>query len=154
MFGLDMSIIKIGMILAIVSILAGGFYSYSNMKADLAVSEQNNKVLDEVITTQKLTIETQQKAYKIISVLNEELNTVKEQQQQEIRDLNNKFNVKVNGESRDFGAIARARPETISRIINNATKKVQRCFEIASGAPLNDGETNSECKNLIGSSTQ
>lgn len=43
----------------------------------------------------------------------------------------------------DLGALAYARPGLVENIINNATKEAGRCFELLSGAPLNDDERNS-----------
>lgn len=53
----------------------------------------------------------------------------------------------------DLGALAAAKPALVGRILNGASKKAFRCFEIASGAALTDKERsakngkafNSEC---------
>ena len=71
--------------------------------------------------------------------------------------LENKFNKRSkNFGTRDIGKLAEVKPALIERIINNATKKVLRCFEIASGSPLTEKEinatkksqTNQECPSI------
>lgn len=68
--------------------------------------------------------------------------------------LVDKFNKRsINFGTRDIGKLAEVKPTLIERIINNATKNVLRCFEIASGSPLTHDElgarkksqTNQEC---------
>jgi plasmid maintenance system antidote protein VapI len=53
----------------------------------------------------------------------------------------------------DIGALAAAKPVLVERVINTASNKAFRCFELESGAPLTDNERsakngkafNSEC---------
>lgn len=53
----------------------------------------------------------------------------------------------------DLGALASAKPALVQRVVNTASDKVNRCFEILSNAPLTDKERsakngkafNSEC---------
>jgi len=53
----------------------------------------------------------------------------------------------------DIGALAAAKPGLVERVINNASSKAMRCFELESGAPLTEQERsaknakafNSEC---------
>jgi plasmid maintenance system antidote protein VapI len=53
----------------------------------------------------------------------------------------------------DIGALAAAKPALVERVINTASNKAFRCFELESGAPLTDNERsakngkafNSEC---------
>jgi len=55
--------------------------------------------------------------------------------------------------SHDIGALAVAKPGLVGRVINGATAKVNRCFELETGAELTDNEReaknakafNSEC---------
>ncbi len=42
----------------------------------------------------------------------------------------------------DIGALAVARPNSVERIINGASRKAFRCFELESGAELTDNERN------------
>ena len=61
--------------------------------------------------------------------------------------LEKKFNkVSKNLGTRDIGKLAANKPELIEKIINNATKNVMRCFEVAAGAPLTEAEINANKK--------
>lgn len=42
----------------------------------------------------------------------------------------------------DIGALAVARPDSVERIVNGASRKAFRCFELESGAELTDNERN------------
>ena len=69
----------------------------------------------------------------------------------DIRSQNNKLRTRLG--KHDLGALGVAKPGLVERVLNNASKKVNRCFEILSGAALNDTERsakngkafNSEC---------
>lgn len=128
-----------------------GMWWVSNLKADLAISEQNNKVLTQSVEDQKAVILQKETDIKQIQSINETLVDQKEFLQKEVENLNEKFKVSANGQSRDFGAITRAKPAIINKIIDKASEKVNRCFELATGAKLNEGEKNDECKELVNS---
>ena len=69
----------------------------------------------------------------------------------EIRSQNSQLRNRLG--KHDIGALAVAKPALVERVLNNASSKVNRCFEIVSGAPLTDNERsakngkafNSEC---------
>ena len=68
-----------------------------------------------------------------------------------IRSQNNQLKDRLG--KHDLGALAAAKPALVERVVNNASAKVNRCFEIVSGAPLTEKERsakngkafNSEC---------
>jgi len=150
------SAIKVVAILVIVLVVAGGLYYITNLKANLAVSEMNNKTLKDCIEQQQKLMDQMQKDIAQIQQVNSELTEVAEKQRQEVQDLTNRFNVNARGESRDFGALAAAKPAVIERAINRGTKNALRCLEIASGAPHTEEELNArklseinrECPNI------
>ena len=69
----------------------------------------------------------------------------------EIRQQNNQLRDRLG--KHDIGALAAAKPALVERVINGASSKAMRCFEIESGAPLTEEERyaknakafNSEC---------
>lgn len=140
-------------ILIVVGILAGGLFYVSNMKAALAQSEENSRKLQESVQQQQAVLEQKTKEIALIQNLNSKLNEQNQKLQADIDNLNERFNVSANGTSRDFGDITRAKPGLINKIIDRATDNVNRCFEIASGAPIEEGEKNNECQELINSLT-
>lgn len=64
-------------------------------------------------------------------------------------ELRRRFNQDIEGMRRDFGKKAKQETEKMTVVINQASDKVARCFELSTGAPLVPGETNSECPELI-----
>jgi hypothetical protein len=76
---------------------------------------------------------------------------------QDIRKSNSELRNRLG--KHEIGVLAAAKPKLVERIINNASNKAFRCFEIISGAPLTDNEMrskdgksfNSECPWLYNS---
>jgi gas vesicle protein len=143
------SLIKMLVILAIVGILAGGAWYVTGLRADLAVSEENNKKLEDGIKQQQVLIEQMKNDFEMIQKTNEVLQAQNEKQRQDINNLQTKFN--------DFGSRAAANPEAAAKAMNRGTANALRCVELASGAPLNEKEkqakspkeANRECPALI-----
>ena len=143
------SLIKMLVILAIVGILAGGAWYVTGLRADLAVSEENNKKLEDGIKQQQALIEQMKNDFEMIQKTNEVLQAQNEKQRQDINNLQTKFN--------DFGSRAAANPEAAAKAMNRGTANALRCVELASGAPLNEKEkqakspkeANRECPALI-----
>lgn len=69
----------------------------------------------------------------------------------QIREQNNELKNRLG--KHDIGALAAAKPKLVERVINTASEKAFRCFELESGAPLTEKERsatdgkafNSEC---------
>jgi TolA-binding protein len=145
------SAIKAVVYLAIVVIIAVGFYFVTNLKADLATSEINNQKLQDALQTQKDLIESMQRDIAQMQKINKELAEQNEKQKQDVVTLTTKFS------KRDFGALAAEKPAVVEKLINRGTANVMRCLELASGASLNEKElsaktpteANRECPGLI-----
>jgi hypothetical protein len=116
----------------------------------------NNKTLKDGIEQQQKLIEQMQKDVAQIQEINADLANEADRQKKEMRDLVDRFNVNARGESRDFGAIAAARPGVVERLVNRGTASAMRCLAIASGAPHTEAElaaktsseVNRECPSL------
>ena len=150
------SIIKLVMVVIIVTILAGGFYYVTGLRADLAVSEINNQKILEAVDMQQAAIQQMRAEQESIRAANEELaNTVKSANR-DMSALKDRFSTNADGTARDFGQLAVAKPQSIERAINRGTTRALRCIEIASGAPLTDeerrantpSEINKECPSI------
>lgn len=150
MFGFG-SAVKALFYLIIAIIIAGGLWYVINLKADLAVSEQNNLKLQDGIKQQQLLIESMQKDIEQIQKTNKELQEQNAKQKADTDALAKKF------DKRDFGAFVNSNPDVGEKLINRGTTNAMRCLELASGAPLNDKEksaknpteANRECPSLI-----
>lgn len=136
-------------IAAIVSSVLGALWYITNLKADLATSEANNELLQIAAEQQSAVIQQQLTDINAVKATNVELSRSVAALQADLDELNNRFEISANGLSRDFGKITRAKPALVNKIINRATDNVNRCFELATGAPLEEGETNSECEALV-----
>lgn len=130
------------------SILAGLWY-ISNLQANLAISEENNKKLTTAVQDQQVLIDNQVKDIESIQNTMVAINEQRIELQNKLNELDEKFNISANGTSRDFGKITRAKPSLINKIIDKATDNANRCFELATGSPIKEGEKNSECQDLI-----
>ena len=141
--------IRLVVILVIVLLLAGGVWYVTGLRADLAVSEENNKKLENGIMEQQLLINQMKEDVVAIQKSNEELQAQNDKQKKDLDNLQNKFS--------DFGARAAANAEAATKAINRGTANALRCLELASGAPLNEKEkqakspkeANRECPPLI-----
>ena len=143
------SVVKILSYLGIVIIVAGGLWYAMNLKAELATSEANNKILEKSLSDQSAVIEQMRVDIAQIQSINEEVNAELGRQRQEVNNLINKFNVNAKGESRDIGKIAVKKPRAMERLINRGTKNALRCLEIATGAERTEKEINAKKESEI-----
>ena len=150
------SIIRLVLVVITVAILAGGFYYVTGLRADLAVSEINNQKMLQAVDLQQAAIQQMRAEQEAIRAANEELaNTVKSANR-DMSALKDRFTTNADGTTRDIGALAVAKPESIQRAINRGTTNALRCIEIASGAPLTEqerrantpSEINKECPSI------
>lgn len=148
MFGIG-NVIKIISILVIVLVIGVGLYYVTELKANLAIAQQNEQLLKESIQSQQELIESMKEDIADIQQTNNELIEQDEKHKEEMKNLTDKFNVNAKGEARDFGALASAKPGVIERLVNRGTSNAMRCLEIASGAPLTEKELNAKTSSEI-----
>lgn len=153
MFGTDTIVKYVVIGLLAVAALIGANH-LMNLKADLAVAQQNTERLKESAILQGQVIAKQEREIMQKESLTEDLQKRNAELDKQVKELDRKFNVKANGNSRDFGSIAAAKPELVNKLVDKASANVNRCFEIATGAKLKEGESNAECKDLANSGTK
>lgn len=144
------SAIKIIVIGLIVSVIAGGMWYVSNLQANLAISQENQKKLESAVATQNEAMNSLQADLKKQQQINSELNTKLQLASKDTKALEEKL------KQVDLGKIAQSKPVSIERAINRGSVNALRCIELASGAPLNERERNAktpkelnpECPNL------
>lgn len=152
MFGAG-AIIKAVAYLLIVTMLLGGAYYVTGLRAELAVSQENERKLQDGIVKQQETIAQMQADIAAIQEANKKLDEQNRQLQKDSDALASKF------DKRDFGALAASKPKVIEKLVNRGTVNAMRCLELASGAPLTEDEKNAksptqanrECPALIDS---
>ena len=141
MFGTE-QIAKLITVVVIAVVAVGGIWYVSNLKADLAISEENAKQLTTAVETQKEVIEGIKQDQLAINKINDDLRSVIKSQSEDMGALRDRFEKSANGEKRDFGKAAANNPAGIERAVNRGTVNALRCIEIASGSPLTEVEKN------------
>jgi DNA repair exonuclease SbcCD ATPase subunit len=148
MFGL-LGVIKPILISGVVLSGVMSFWYITDLKANLAVSQQNEQILKGSIEEQKNYIDNLQNDIAEIKDINERIYQEREKLAQQVESLKSKFNESANGDPRDFGYLAASKPKLIERVINNASKNAARCIEIATGSPLTQKEIDAKLKSEI-----
>jgi TolA-binding protein len=141
MFGVG-GAIKAIVALVIVLIVAVSGYFLINLKADLAIAQENSKKLEEGVRLQQEAMAQMKADQEKIRELNNELNTTIKLQNKDMENLKDRFSTNAAGDKRDFGKTAAAKPTSLERAVNRGTVNALRCLEIASGAPLTEAEKN------------
>lgn len=135
--------------LILTSILLAAGWWITGLRADLAIRENNERILSDSVKQQQETIKQIQADQARIAQSNAELSGVIRMQNRDLDDLRNRFNTNAKGESRNFGSTAAAKPEAAQRAVNRGTINAYRCMEIASGAPLTPDELKAQTPSEI-----
>ena len=136
--------IKIAIILAVLSLAGGGFVYVKGLQADLATSEANNLVLENIKAEQDAVIEQMKKDFEAINKAKAELETALEAAEKDNKNLASKF------AKYDIALWGMQNPEAAEKTINRAVRHVNRCIEIASGAPVEPKDFyNRQCEQLM-----
>jgi len=126
-------------LLVIMAMMAGiGYWYYTDTQKRLAILQENNAKLEIAVQTKEQALESLQadyeKASAELATLNEQYISIRRQNQQ----LADKL------QEIDLTAAAIANAEGIERAVNRGTENAGRCFELLSGAELNEKERNAE----------
>jgi len=128
---------------------AGGYFYTQMLEAKLEAQEQKTQRALEVAEEQKVTMERMQADIQKMTEIQQELNTKIIAAEQNVVNLNNKFDTDSNGQARDIGRKAIEDPVKWSIKINRATKDALRCNELVTGAEVLPDEKNSQCPELV-----
>jgi len=120
------------------SIGFAGYKTWNNMQAKIEVLKENNAKLNVAVETQTATISTMESD--IIRV-NKQLDKVNKELRR-TRTRNKILLKKI--QKHDIGMLGEAKPDLVERVVNNASEKALRCFEIISGAELRMEEKNAK----------
>ena len=148
MFGIG-GAIKAIVALVLVVVIAGGLWYVTGLRADLAVSQENEKKMVAAVEQQQAVIAQIQEDQRKINQINAELTDTIRKQNKDMQSLQDRFTTSANGEARDFGGMAAVKPKSIEKAINNGTINAMRCLEIASGAELTEKEKNAKLPSEI-----
>lgn len=137
-----------GIMLIVMCAMGGlGYWYYNDTQEKLATLHENNAKLETAVAISEETVSTLRADF---AKANEELQKVNNEFR-DIRAQNNVLSKKL--AKHDLSELGSKKPGLVGRIINNASQKAGRCFEILSGAELTEKEIgakngkafNSEC---------
>jgi hypothetical protein len=138
---------KLAGVMALISfVMAGAFYWYYNDTQErMSILNANNAKLEVAIQISEDAVTSLQESY---AKANEELTKVNSEFAS-IRQQNRVLSDKLG--RHDIGNLAENKPGLVERVINGASIKAGRCFELLSGAPLTDKEKEAENGNSFNS---
>ena len=120
-------------------VMGGVFYWYYNDTQErLSILNANNAKLEVAVQISEDAVTSLQESY---AKANEELTKVNTEFTA-IRQQNRVLSDKLG--RHDIGNLAENKPGLVERVINGASIKAGRCFELLSGAPLTDKEKEAE----------
>ncbi len=133
--------------LVIVVILSGFYWYFSWSQTQLTTLRENNAKLEIALQTNEDAIKSLQEDYSRANTEIARVNTELSDARLQNRQLQDRLS------KHEIGALAESKPGLVENIVNNATEKSARCFELLSGAELtekeraakNGKEFNSEC---------
>ena len=112
---------------------AGGAYTYvTNLQKTAEIHRLNAERLEVAVAQNEEALRVQKENYEALQKNLEEVN----EEFQAARAQNSVLTTKL--AEHDLNALAAERPDSITRLVNRGKKNAGRCFEILSGAPLND----------------
>jgi len=126
-------------IIGIVSSIGfAGYVTWNKMQAKIEVLKENNAKLNVAVETQTVTISAMENDMKRV---NKQIDTVNKELRR-TRTRNKVLLKKI--QAHDLGMLGEAKPELVERVVNNASERALRCFELISGADLTMRERNAK----------
>ena len=120
--------VKQGIISAVVflCIIIGVTFYIQSLRADLEKSERNNQLLQQSIEQQSLTIDQMEQSYSKILNLNAEIS----ENINKVNDNIRKYQNTVTQKTDQLSKVAIGKSSLTEKIINDATTKQLKCFEL------------------------
>lgn len=136
--------LKIAIILVILSAAGGGFVYVKGLQADLATSEANNLILENIKSEQDAVIKQMKEDFEAINKAKAQLETALANAEKDNKELASKF------AKYDIALWGMEDPTATQKTINRAVRHVNRCMELASGsAVVQDDFFNRQCRELV-----
>lgn len=133
------------LMIVMAAMVAGGYWYYNDTQARIATLTENNAKLETAVATSEATIDALQADYAKMAATNEELNS-------KFANIRRQNQVLADKLSRhDLGVLGASKPGLVERVINGASDKAGRCFELLSGAELTEKEQNAKNANAFNS---
>ena len=133
------------LMIVMAAMTAGGYWYYNDTQERMAILQQNNAKLETAVMTSEATIDALQADYAAMQATNQQLND-------EFANIRRQNQVLADKLSRhDLGVLGSNKPGLVERVINGASEKAGRCFELISGAELTESEQNAKNANAFNS---
>ena len=131
---------KLAGVMALLMFVMGGvfYWYYNDTQERLSILNANNAKLEVAVQISEDAVTSLQESY---AKANEELTKINTEFTA-IRQQNRVLSDKLG--RHDIGNLAENKPGLVERVINGASIKAGRCFELLSGAPLTDKEKEAE----------
>ena len=146
---------KLAGVLLILMFAMGGimYWYYNDTQKKIATLHENNAKLETATKVQKQAIAEMEHQVELTAAIAKQTQEQLVESRKKIEVINNKFNKqsKLLG-SRDIGKLAISKAKVITKIVDNASANILRCFEIVSGKPLTEKEKNAEKPSQLNSS--
>jgi len=131
---------KVALVMGLIILVMGGvgYWYYQDSQATIATLQQNNAKLEQNLELSERAVDTLERN---IDSSNQQISTLNNTLA-ETRSQNNELAERL--EKHNLGILAKRKPGLVERVVNNASEKAGRCFEILSGAELTEKEKNAE----------
>jgi uncharacterized protein HemX len=146
--------LKVALALGLAGAVAGGWFYVQSLRSDLEAQQAQTARAMDVVNQQAATLDQLQKDIARVQTITTDLNKKMQAAEKSVRDLDTKFSQNSAGKPRDIGADAASKPDAVEKIINRASRDAIRCGELVTGAEPKPGETNSQCPELVPSTTE
>lgn len=131
--------LKSVIVYVVVALLIGGYFFWSQKK----ISNQADTIskYETAIDLQNKTINNLHADIEQIKKINNDLIKIERESAANASELSDKL--------RKLESVAKTNPSVVEKIINDAAKDRNRCFEIATGSPLKENEENAVCPHFV-----
>ena len=124
------------MLVVMVAMSSAFIWYYKDTQKRMQIMTENNAKLEIAVQTSEEAVQSLQRDYAAANAELGRVNTAFDAARQQNRELSNRL------AEHELGMLAAEKPALVERIINNASEKAMRCFELLSGAELTESERN------------
>jgi len=132
--------LKAGLIIATVVAVIGFYFYVGYLRSTIQTLRANNATLNSAVKIQKDTIDTLLRDFDQAKGLMQQYFDKYKELEKRAADLEDTLYREKYGKDSLEELILRDEKKRVEKLINEATNKVMRCFEILTGSPLKEGE--------------
>lgn len=141
--------VKLAIVAIVLAVLSGGYFYIQKLQSDLRAAAVENARLEDSIKAKDAAMEQIRQDIENMNKIRAELDIKLREAENEVTELEKRFNESANGKVRDIGRIAKEKPNAVELRINRGTQDALRCNEIVTGSPLTNDEKSGKTRNSI-----